>query len=70
MGKTLGNEQLAAVFRAEFRGDRLAVGGRTGAEIDRDVEDRAAADADEFVLRMGRLLKRRPRKVPACAESE
>lgn len=51
------DEQLVAVFRAQFGADPLAIGGRAVAHVDRDIEDPPPDAAHQLVLPPGRRLE-------------
>src|SRR5262249_6987833 len=57
VSETLRNVQRAPVFVVETDGVALEEGRRLRAEVDDDVEDRAARAADELHLRVRRELK-------------
>ena len=57
MSKTFGDQQLVVVARREFRANPMSERRLTAPDIDRDIEDRAAYAAHQFVLCIRRLLE-------------
>src|SRR5439155_24100194 len=57
VGKPLRHEQLVAFRGAQHDCDVTAVARRAPADVDRDIEDRAGGDADEFGLALRRHLE-------------
>jgi hypothetical protein len=51
------DEESIPFAPAEDDRDMLSVGGRTGTNIDGDIENRSATNPDEFVLSIWRKLK-------------
>ena len=60
VGKAGGQVELAEIVGGEQRGDILPVSGTSLADIDREVETRAAQHPHELGLRKRRLLKMQP----------
>ena len=52
MGEPVGNVELEAIGRGELHGDMAPEGGGAPADVDGDVPDGAADDADKFGLRV------------------
>src|SRR5271157_1945316 len=57
VGKSDRDQELAPVFGRELNRDMSAEGRRRAANVDRDVEDGAAYDAHQLVLRERRGLE-------------
>lgn len=57
MGEPDGNKRLITFFRAEFDADPLPVCRRTCADIDSDIENRAAENTSQFCLGHRRCLQ-------------
>ena len=57
MGESAGDEQLTVIFAREFHGDVASEGGRSAADVHRDVEHRARDHAHQLGLRGGPVLE-------------
>src|SRR5215203_5057512 len=54
------NPKLPPIFCREFRSNMLTIGGRSRADIDRDIENRAPRASYELSLRVRWCLKMQP----------
>ncbi len=57
MGKPFRHEELVAVGRAQHDRDMAAIARRAPPDVDRDIEDRPGADANELGLTLRRNLE-------------